>query len=93
MQTEMHFSDITIRPHIDYETQADKEILSVILNSGKRGIIAAEIVEELPHLPYGTATSRFQALVRKGQIEVIGKRKGPSGRMQQIWRHVANGNY
>jgi len=93
MQTEFQFADINIRPQIDYETHADKEILSVVLKSGKRGIIAAEIVEELPHLPYGTATSRFQPLLRMGKIEVIGRRKGPSGRMQKIWRHVSYGNY
>lgn len=90
MQTQMAFMEVTYGTQ-DYVTAADIEIADVILKSGKRGIIAAEIVEALPHIPYGTATSRFKPLMRRGEIEIIGRRKGPSGRMQKIWRHTDHG--
>ncbi len=86
-QTAMTFIELTnvSRHHL---RKSEAAILDVIYASGTSGIIATEIGRELKHMPYGTVTSKFQELLRLGQIETIGKRKGPSGRMQKIYRHV-----
>ena len=86
-QTEMTFMEITQVPR-HHLRKSEAAVLDAIHATGTSGIIASEICRELKHMPYGTVTSKFQELLRMGQIEIIGKRKGPSGRMQKIYRHV-----
>lgn len=90
MQTTMQFMEITeVHPVPMVLSANEEQIVDVIYSSGRQGIISAEINEALPHLPYGTTTSRFKKLTRMGVIERIGQRQGPFGKMQAIWRHTA----
>lgn len=48
------------------------------------GCIQDEVLQVLPFLPYSSVTARFKALKDKGYVEVIGMRKGRSGRNQSV---------
>ena len=89
MQTQMTFiTETTVTPRT-FLRKSEREILNVIFLSKASGIIASEIHKKLKHMPYGTVTSKFKGLQEMGHIEAIGKRKGPTGRMQTIWRHTS----
>jgi len=63
----------------------------MVLEAIKRfpeGCISDEVLAEFPHLPYSSVTGRFKALYEKGHIEIIGVRKGKSGRNQRIMRAI-----
>ena len=68
--------------------EIEGEILKVIKSAGRSGIISAEIQQALPHLAYGSVTSKFKTLEERGFIEKNGRRKGPTGRNQYVWRTV-----
>ena len=92
MQTTMQFMEITEATPMPLTlSSAEEQIVDVIYSSGEQGIISAEINAALPHLPYGTTTSRFKKLTNMGLIERIGQRRGPTGKMQAIWRHTDYG--
>jgi len=63
----------------------------MVLDAIKRfpnGCISDEVVAEFPFFPYSSVTARFKGLYEKGHIEIIGVRKGKSGRNQRIMRAI-----
>ena len=61
-------------------------VSSVIKAAGHKGCISAQVQLALKHMPYGSITNHFAFLKDQGLIEVIGKRPGPTGRNQQIFK-------
>lgn len=61
-------------------------VLDVIRGSGSRGCISAQVQLALKHMAYGSITNHFGSLEDAGLITVIGKRPGPTGRNQRIYR-------
>lgn len=52
------------------------------------GCIQDDVLQALQFLPYSSVTARFKSLKEKGYIQVIGTRKGRSGRNQSIMKVV-----
>lgn len=52
------------------------------------GCIQDEVLQALQFLPYSSITARFKSLKDKGYIEIIGTRKGRSGRNQSVMRVI-----
>ena len=61
-------------------------VFDVIQASGDKGCISAQVQIALKHMPYGSITNHFKWLKDAGLITVIGKRKSPYGRNQQIFK-------
>ena len=61
-------------------------VFSVIKAAGHKGCISAQVQLALKHMPYGSITNHCASLKDQGLIEVIGKRPGPTGRNQQIFK-------
>ena len=69
-------------------TDVDKNtrlVLSTIAAYGSTGCISDQIQKSLKTMPYGSVTNHFRELINKGHIEVIGKRRGLSGRPQRVY--------
>ena len=90
-QTEIQFAEELKETPRTRIRKSEQAVLNVIFLSKASGIIASEICKKLKHMPYGTVTSKFKSLEAGGHIEAIGRRKGPTGRMQTIWRHTSFG--
>ena len=71
-----HAVDTTKMEQLVYET----------ISKFPDGCIQDEILQALQFLPYSSITARFKSLKDKGYIEVIGTRKGRSGRNQSIYK-------
>lgn len=69
-------------------TKLEREVCDAIATFGPAGCISDEVCAALPHLSVVTVTPRFKKLVEKNLIAIIGKRKGRSGRNQQVMRAV-----
>ena len=63
-------------------------VYETIAAYGPDGCISDDVLAKLPFLPYSSVTARYKALIDKGFIEVIGARKGTSGRLQRVMRKV-----
>lgn len=75
-------------------TDADKNtrlVLSTIAAYGSTGCISDQIQKSLKTMPYGSVTNHFRELINKGHIEVIGKRRGLSGRPQRVYTITPSG--
>lgn len=67
-------------------SRLESVVYEAIKKSGKAGIISDDIQAMYPSLPYSSVTARYKALLEKGFIEIIGKRRCRSGRNQRIMR-------
>lgn len=68
--------------HVD--TTKLEQLVYDTIASFPDGCIQDEVLQVLPFLPYSSVTARFKALKDKGYVEVIGTRKGRSGRNQSV---------
>jgi hypothetical protein len=68
------------------DTTALEQLVYEAICTYPDGCIADELLERFNHYPYSSITARFRALLDKGFIEVIGTRKGRSGRSQRVMR-------
>ena len=69
-------------------TKMESLVYETIAAYGSDGCISDDVLAKLPFLPYSSVTARYKALIDKGFIEVIGTRKGVSGRLQRVMRKV-----
>jgi hypothetical protein len=69
-------------------TKMESLVYETIAAYGPDGCISDDVVSKLAFLPYSSVTARYKALIDKGFIEVIGARKGTSGRLQRVMRKV-----
>lgn len=69
-------------------THLEQIVFDAILSFGEEGCISDEILKHLPTYRYSSITARYKALVDHGLVEVIGTRKGASGRSQRVYRAV-----
>ena len=69
-------------------TKMESLVYETIAAYGPDGCISDDVLAKLPFLPYSSVTARYKALIDKGFIEVIGTRKGVSGRLQRVMRKV-----
>lgn len=69
---------------ISVETSKLEQLVYDTIASFPDGCIQDEVLQVLPFLPYSSVTARFKALKDRGYIEVIGSRKGRSGRNQSV---------
>jgi hypothetical protein len=63
----------------------------IVLGAFKRaqdGLTQDELSDALPNFPLNTLTPRVAPLIRKGFLEVSGRRPGRSGRGQRVVRFV-----
>ena len=65
-------------------TELETKVLEVIASFGEAGCIADDVYKQLPNLSIASVSPRFAPLVRKGKVNVIGKRPAPSGRKQRV---------
>lgn len=68
------------------DTTALEQMVYEAIRRRPDGCIADELLTEFSGYPYSSITARFKALIDKGFIEVIGSRKGRSGRSQRVMR-------
>lgn len=68
--------------HVD--TTALEQMVYEAIRQYPNGCIADELLSQFSGYPYSSITARFRALIDKGFIEVIGTRKGRSGRSQRV---------
>lgn len=68
--------------------KSEREILKAIVDAGDRGIISEELQKKLPHMPYGSVTSKFKKLCEDGVIECVGIRQNSRKRNQKVWRAI-----
>ena len=61
-------------------------VYEAIQSFGQDGCISDEVLQLFPHSPYSSVTARYRALYEKGYIEIIGTRKGHSGKPQRVMR-------
>ena len=69
-------------------TKMESLVYETIAAHGPDGCISDDVLSKLAFLPYSSVTARYKALIDKGFIEVIGTRKGTSGRLQRVMRKV-----
>ena len=69
-------------------TKMESLVYETIAAYGPDGCISDDVLAKLPFLPYSSVTARYKALLDKGFIEIIGTRKGISGRLQRVMRKV-----
>ena len=69
-------------------TKMESLVYETIAAYGPDGCISDDVVSKLAFLPYSSVTARYKALIDKGFIEVIGTRKGASGRLQRVMRKL-----
>ena len=68
-------------------TKMEGMVFNAIKTFGHDGVISDELRDRFfKGYSYSSVTARYKALEDKGLIEVIGKRKGNSGRNQRIMR-------
>ena len=67
-------------------TILEELVLSTIAKFGSKGCISDQVRSALPHLSYSSVTARYKRLVDSEQVEIIGTRKGLSGRSQRVYR-------
>lgn len=73
-------------------TKLEQMVHEAIKRAGPDGCIADELLTEFWQFPYSSITARFAALERKSFIFRNGeKRKGRSGRSQQVMRDAKFG--
>lgn len=70
--------------HVD--TTSLEQLVFEAIGTYPEGCIADELLDRFSHYPYSSITARFKALIDKGFIEVIGTRKGRSGRSQRVMK-------
>lgn len=68
------------------DTTALEQLVYGAIREYPDGCIADELLARFKNYPYSSITARFRALIDKGFIEVIGTRKGRSGRSQRVMR-------
>lgn len=74
--------------HSANHDKTEREVLKQIVDSGDRGVISEELQQRLPHMPYGSVTSKFKKLCDDGVIECVGIRKNSRNRNQKVWRAI-----
>ena len=70
-------------------TILEETVLNIITGFGHKGCISDQIRLSLPHLGYSSVTARYKRLVDSGKVEIIGTRKGLSGRSQRVYRSTS----
>jgi hypothetical protein len=69
--------------------ELEQTVLDIIESFGKDGCTVSEIEMAHPHIEYQTLSPRFAPLERKGLLYRAGdSRKGASGRLQRVLRHI-----
>lgn len=63
-------------------------VYEAIHSFGEAGCISDEVLDKFPTSPYSSITARYRSLHDKGFIEIIGTRKGRSGKSQRVMRAV-----
>jgi len=86
-QEEMYFTSLQAYNSADHD-KTERIVLKEIVASGIRGIISEELQDKLPHMPYGSVTSKFKKLCNDGVIECVGIRKNSRNRNQKVWRAI-----
>ena len=86
-------SDTSIEAaHAVDTTKLERMVHEAIKRAGPDGCIADELLAQFRRFPYSSITARFAALERKSHIFRSGeKRKGRSGRSQQVMRDIQFG--
>jgi len=88
-QIPMSFSDTSMDALASIDvTKLERIVLTAIQSFGKKGCISDEVLLGLPGYRYSSITARYRALIDNGLIEIIGTRKGVSGRQQRVYRAV-----
>ena len=83
-QIPMSFSDTSVDALASIDvTKLERIVLTAIQSFGKKGCISDEV---LLGYRYSSITPRYRALIDNGLIEIIGTRKGVSGRQQRVYR-------
>jgi len=68
-------------------TRLERMVFDAIGTFGRNGCISDELrAKFFTGYSYSSITARYSALLDRGKIEIIGKRKGISGRNQRIMR-------
>ena len=70
-------------------TELETIVLNIIAGFGPKGCISDQIRMALPHLGYSSVTARYKRLVDMNQVEIIGTRRGLSGRSQRVLRSTS----
>ena len=70
-------------------TELETVVLNIITGFGHKGCISDQIRMALPHLGYSSVTARYKRLVDTNQVEIIGTRRGLSGRSQRVLRSTS----
>jgi len=71
-------------------TVLERKVHDAIIGSGNVGLIADDILQMYPQLPYSSVTARFAGLINKKHIfrRKGDTRKGRSGRQQMVMRDI-----
>ena len=86
-QLPMSFSDTSVDALASIDvTKLERIVLTAIQSFGKKGCISDEVLLGLPGYRYSSITPRYRALIDNGLVEIIGTRKGVSGRQQRVYR-------
>jgi hypothetical protein len=67
-------------------SKLERLVYEAIGSFGANGCISDQILEMFPTMPYSSVTARYKALHDKGLIEIIGTRRGKSGRNQRVMK-------
>jgi hypothetical protein len=65
-----------------------EQIVLGAFKTAQDGLTQDELGDTLPNIPLNTLTPRIAPLIRKGYLEVSGRRLGRSGRHQRVVRFV-----
>ena len=85
-QIPMSFSDTSEAALASIDvTKLERIVLTAIKKFGNKGCISDEVLLGLPGYRYSSVTPRYRALLDNGLIEIIGTRKGVSGRSQRVY--------
>jgi hypothetical protein len=76
--------DTSFEAALSIDTKKCEQLVYETIASFPDGCIQDEVLQVLSFLPYSSVTARFKALKDKGYIEVIGTRKGRSGKNQSV---------
>lgn len=88
-QIPMSFSDTSVDALASIDvTKLERIVLTAIKKFGNKGCISDEVLLGLPGYRYSSITARYRSLIDNGLIEIVGTRKGVSGRRQRVYRAI-----
>jgi hypothetical protein len=76
--------DTSVEAAHSVDTTALEQMVYEAIREHPQGCIADDLLSRFNRYPYSSITARFRGLIDKGFIEVIGTRKGRSGRSQRV---------